>query len=222
LKKRIGDRRGRARFEIVGTLTGTLETVQRFKVRNVGAGGALVDSTVPLPLHSRITGRLAFRGQSREVRGEVRHITPLRDRADTMRYLIGVQWEPPTRVADLLGAEPVSPAAAGARHTPERRTSARLPAVGDVEIGQPNWSTVELLDISTTGVLVASPVVVDVGGKAELRVRLGERSFAAQIEVKRTDSAKTGLGSHRLGAAFVGLDEGNRLNLEDFIGDARR
>ena len=222
MKKRIGDRRGRGRFEIVGTLTGTLETLRRFGVRNVGAGGALFDTTVPFAPGSRITGRLTFRGHSREVRGKVRHVTTLPVRDPGMRYLVGVEWEPSTRLDDLLSMEPPRSSPGGARQGPERRASVRVAAGDEAEIGQPNWSTVELIDISTTGVLFGCPVAVDIGEKGQLRVRLGERSFAAQIEVRRADSRKAAHGAYRLGAAFVSLDEGSRLHLEDFIGDARR
>ena len=41
MKRRLGDRRVRPRFEIVGELWGTLETVLRLPLRNVGIGGAL-------------------------------------------------------------------------------------------------------------------------------------------------------------------------------------
>jgi hypothetical protein len=81
---------------------------------------------------------------------------------------------------------------------------------------------VELIDISTSGVLFVAPQPLDVGETGQLRMRLGERSFAAQVEVRRSDTRKTPHPSHRLGATFVSLDEVNRLNLEDFVGDARR
>ena len=108
------------------------------------------------------------------------------------------------------------------RQGTDRRATVRLTPGADAEISQPNWSAVELIDISTIGVLFASPTPLDVGEKGELRVRLGDGSFAAQIEVRRSDARKTPHTSYRLGAAFVSLDEGSRLHLEDFIGDARR
>jgi len=227
VKKRIGDRRGRERFEIVGMLTGTLETWLRYQIRDVGAGGALIDSVIPLSPGSRISGRLTLSGQTRDVRAEVRHITTLPERNDRgdrnegMRYWVGVQWDPATRVADLLSVEQMRPVQSNPKEGLERRATPRLMAGADAEIGQPNWSTVELVDISTTGVLFGSPTRMDVGDKGKLRVRLGERSFAAEIEVKRTDPRKTAHTTCRLGVQFVSLDEGSRLHLEDFIGDAR-
>ena len=49
MERRLGDRRGRPRFEIVGELWGTLDTALSMPLLNVGRGGALVRSTVPLP-----------------------------------------------------------------------------------------------------------------------------------------------------------------------------
>jgi hypothetical protein len=219
VKKRIGDRRGRSRFEIVGTLTGTFETVRRFGVRNLSTGGALVDTNQPFAPGSRIGGRLSFRGHTREVRGEVRHITTLPERHDGMRYLVGIAWDSSTNVEDVMSLEYKKPSPGG-RTGSERRASPRIP--GDGELGQPDWSTVELIDLSTSGVLFACSAAVDVGDKGELRVRLGERSFAAQVEIRRSDSRRTSHGAYRFGAAFVSLDEASRLHLEDFIGDARR
>ena len=221
MKKHIGDRRGRARFEIVGTLTGTLETWRRLEIRNLGDGGALLDTPVPFAPGSRISGRLSLRGRGREVRGEVRHITTLVARDDA-RYLVGVQWDSASRIADLLSTEPMKPMQTTVGQGAERRESVRFIAGADAELGQPNWSTVELIDISQTGVLFSTPTPLEVGERGELRVRLEHGSFAAQIEMKRAELRKTPHTTYRVGAAFVSLDEGSRLHLEEFIGDARR
>jgi hypothetical protein len=108
------------------------------------------------------------------------------------------------------------------RQGTDRREAIRLIAGTDAELGQPNWSTVELIDISRTGVLFSTPTALDVGERGELRLRLEHGSFAAQIETRRSDLRKTPHTTYRVGAAFVSLDEGSRLHLEEFIGDARR
>jgi hypothetical protein len=221
VKKHIGDRRGRARFEIVGTLTGTLETWRRLEIRNLAEGGALLDTPIPFAPGSRISGRLSFRGRVREVRGEVRHITTLVARDDA-RYLVGVQWDPSARIADLLTTETMKPMQTAVGQGTERRDATRFIAGPDAELGQPHWSTVELIDISQIGVLFSTPTRLDVGERGELRVRLEHGSFTAQIETKRSELRKTPHTTYRVGAAFVSLDEGSRLHLEEFIGDARR
>jgi hypothetical protein len=190
-------------------------------VRNVSAGGAAVETTVPLQAGSRMNGRLSFRGHSREVRGIVRHVTTLRDDERELRYLVGIAWvDGGAEVNDLLS--PVTPKAAqSTRHGTERRSNVRFSAGAEAEIGEPAWYTVEVLDISTSGVLFVAPLPLNAGETGELRMRLGERSFAAQIEVRRSDTRRTHPG-YRLGATFKSLDEANRLTLEDFVGDARR
>ena len=49
MRRKMADRRVRPRFDIVGDLWGTLETVLRLPVRNVSRGGAMIHSHVPLP-----------------------------------------------------------------------------------------------------------------------------------------------------------------------------
>ena len=123
--------------------------------------------------------------------------------------------------ADLESLETLRPAAPSVVHVPERRANLRFVAGADAELDQPTWSTVNLVDVSTTGVLFSSPVPLDVGERGELRVRFGEGSFAAQLEVRRTEVRKTPHLGYRAGAVFVSLDDVSRLHLEDFIGDAR-
>ena len=48
MKRRLGDRRGRPRFEIVGELRGTLDTVIGLPLVDIGKSGALVESPVAL------------------------------------------------------------------------------------------------------------------------------------------------------------------------------
>jgi hypothetical protein len=220
VSKHIGDRRGHARFEIVGTLTGTLKTWRRLEVRNLGEGGALLDTAVPFAPGSRISGRLVLRGRGRDVRGEVRHITTLVSRDDA-RYLVGVRWDPSSRVEDLLSVEPMKPMQTSLTQGADRRATVRFIAGADAELGQPNWATVELIDISTTGVLFSSPTGLVVGERGELRVRLGDRHFAAQIEAKRSDLRRGPHPLYHLAAAFISVDEASRLHLKEFIGEER-
>lgn len=138
-----------------------------------------------------------------------------------MRYLVGVQWDTSVTVADIFNMVQMRPAQTKFEHGVDRRAGVRVVPGPDVEIGQAHWSTVDVIDISTTGVLLASQQPLGVGEKGELRVRLGDRSFAAQLEVRRTDARRTPGMNHGIGARFVSLDESNRAHLEDFIGDQR-
>jgi hypothetical protein len=88
----VADRRTRARFDIVGDLWGTLETVLRLPLRNVSRGGALIHSHVPLPPHS--VHRLAFYSDGQDLSVPVRvSRVDMQESADGERtYLIGVEF----------------------------------------------------------------------------------------------------------------------------------
>lgn len=92
MKRRLGDRRNRPRFEIVGELWGTLETVLRLPLRNVGIGGALFESHVPLAAES--IHRLSWKCEDRDtvVQVRVRHVRPLEAADGERTYLIGIEF----------------------------------------------------------------------------------------------------------------------------------
>jgi hypothetical protein len=217
VKKRIGDRRKVPRFEIVGALGGTLETWQRFKLLNVGAGGALLEAPAPLLSGSRVNGRVTMAGQLREVRALVRRVDP---DASQQRYRVAVEWTQPLADTDtLLAADTTSPR----QHLriADRRRSARIAPRSPSEIEWPTWSTVTLVDISTSGVLFTSPVALAVGERGQIRMRLGDRTFSADVEIRRGQTQGAKHGGYRIGAVFSVLDEASRFALEDFLGDQR-
>ena len=74
MRRKLGDRReiGPA-YDIVGDLWGTLETVLRLPLRNVGPGGALLESHVPLPAES--VHRLTFSCDGQERRHRCGSVT---------------------------------------------------------------------------------------------------------------------------------------------------
>jgi hypothetical protein len=220
VKRRIGgDRRARGRFEIVGTLSGTLETTQRLGLRNVGPGGALIESKVPLPIGSRLTGKLSLEGQTREVRAEVRHAAGPTGRGGE-RYLVGVEWVDMTPIDDLL-REPARPGRESQAPVPERRRAGRMTTREGAEIYRPAWTTIELVDISTIGVMFVAPQEMARGEKGQLRLRLGDKDFVSEIEVSRVDRHPSASRGFRIGATFTVLDDIHRATLEEFIGTAR-
>jgi hypothetical protein len=92
VRRKLGDRRIRPRYDIVGDLWGTLETVLRLPLRNVSPGGALIESHVPLPAES--VHRLTFRceGQEAAAQVRVRHVKPTISIDGERTYLIGVEF----------------------------------------------------------------------------------------------------------------------------------
>jgi hypothetical protein len=91
VRRKLGDRRGRPRYDIVGDLWGTIETVLRLPLRNLGRGGALIESRIPLPVSSvqRLIVELDGEEWTTDVR--VRHATPAGAGGDS-HYLIGIEF----------------------------------------------------------------------------------------------------------------------------------
>jgi hypothetical protein len=156
-------------------------------------------------------------GQLRDVRALVRRVDP-----DTshQRYRIAVEWGQALADADTLFAVDTSSPRQPLRMA-DRRRSPRIAPRSPSGIEWPTWSTVTLVDISTTGVLFTSPVITAVGEKGQIRMRLGDRAFSADIEIRRGQSQGAKHGGFRIGAVFSALDETSRFALEDFLGDQR-
>lgn len=92
MKRRIGDRRSRPRFEIVGDLWGSLDTTASMLVQNLGRGGALLESPLPLASESVHWITALAEGEPHLVQIRVRHSSPVPARAGQPRFLIGVQF----------------------------------------------------------------------------------------------------------------------------------
>jgi hypothetical protein len=92
VRRKLGDRRIRPRFDIVGDLWGTLEAVLPLAVRNVGRGGALIEARAPLPADS--VHRLLFRSNGEDVWAEVRvrYVAPNTSDRNDPRFLIGLEF----------------------------------------------------------------------------------------------------------------------------------
>jgi len=98
LKERLGDRRTDLRFEIIGQLWGSLETVEQLSLRNLARGGALVESRMPLNQEMIRAVRLAFGDQTSDIQVKVRHVTS-EQVAGGERYLVGLEFVEPSAAA---------------------------------------------------------------------------------------------------------------------------
>jgi hypothetical protein len=161
-------------------------------------------------------------GQFLEIKAEVRHAGVRRARRDEDAHVIGIEWvDTAAAIADLLNGDGVKPTRENPRAGPERRRTPRVMPRDGAEINRPTWTTVELVDISTSGVLFFGREAMAVGQKGQLRMRLGDNGFASQIEVRRVDMHTTPSKGFRIGAVFSALDEASRQTLEQFIGTGR-
>ena len=95
MRRKLGDRRVKPRYDLVGDLWGTLETVLRLPLVNVSPGGALIESHVPLPAQS--VHRLTFDCNGREAATQVKvhHVRRQTAGDGSTRYLIGVEFMSP-------------------------------------------------------------------------------------------------------------------------------
>lgn len=89
--RRLSDRRGRLRFELVGDLAAALRTVEVLTVRDISWRGALVESSVPLPVESVQTLRFVSGDVMGEVTARVRHVTQVQAGAEES-YRIGFEF----------------------------------------------------------------------------------------------------------------------------------
>jgi hypothetical protein len=97
-KERLGDRRTDLRFEIIGQLWGSIETVEHLPLRNLSPGGALVESRLPVNPELVRSVRLAFGDQVNDVQVRVRHVTSEKV-AGGARYLVGLEFVEPSASA---------------------------------------------------------------------------------------------------------------------------
>jgi len=104
----------------------------------------------------------------------------------------------------------------------ERRRFPRTTVAAGHELRMPLQMTVQLLDISTSGVLIAAPQPLEPGAIAEIQTRLGADPVLMQVEVKRVapDGAPgKPAGRHRMGTRFVTIDDAGRRSIQRFLRD---
>jgi c-di-GMP-binding flagellar brake protein YcgR len=101
----------------------------------------------------------------------------------------------------------------------EQRKHARAHVKGNaVELSLSAQNTVQVLDISQTGMLLSAPQPLAIGQRAQIKTRLGAEPVTLPVVVRRvTNGIRTGHGSYRLGCEFVGLDEENRKKIGRFL-----
>jgi PilZ domain len=92
VRRRLGDRRGRPRFDVVGDLPGSLEAVLRLPLKNISRGGALIHSHVMLPPESIHTLRLDANGEVFTTQVRVKHVTDVTTSDGERTFLLGVEF----------------------------------------------------------------------------------------------------------------------------------
>src|SRR5437867_1879930 len=88
---------------------------------------------------------------------------------------------------------------------PERRRAPRVQPPQVQQLALETTIPVQVLDLSLSGVLLASKVALSVGERAELRVAIGSRSVRVMIEIRRVsveNNPPRGGARYRAGAVF--------------------
>lgn len=91
-RRRLGDRRGRRRFEIVGQLWGALEAVEPLRLRELARGGALLESGFSLQVDTIHRLRIASADRTTDLQARVRHVSRPQSSAGPPAYLIGLEF----------------------------------------------------------------------------------------------------------------------------------
>ena len=99
----MSDRRGKPRFDVIGSLWGVLELDEEACLRNVSTTGVLLDSPVAMALDSAQTIRLEVDGHDVSVEARVRHVRQQSNGSIERRYVIGLEFiEPPLSVLQTI------------------------------------------------------------------------------------------------------------------------
>ena len=96
MRRGMGDRRLRPRFDVVGQLAGTLDAALSMGIRDVGRGGAQVESAVQLVAGSVHRATFSCDGIEAAVQVCVRHVKPIFSSTGEQRFLIGVEFISPS------------------------------------------------------------------------------------------------------------------------------
>jgi hypothetical protein len=103
LIKSLGDRRARVRFEVLGTLRGTLELNEAARIVNISAQGALIESAARLALGSLHELQLTLDGHPARVSARVRRVEPVSEQSAAPLYLIGLEFlSPPSALIESI------------------------------------------------------------------------------------------------------------------------
>ena len=88
----LGDRRARLRFEVVGTLRGTLETMEPARLVNISGTGALVETPVAMQVDSIQVVQVTLDGQATRVTARVRHQSRIGQYPERIHYVVGLEF----------------------------------------------------------------------------------------------------------------------------------
>jgi PilZ domain len=222
-------RRQTLRFEVLGRMAGSVASIETLHPVNLGTGGALVESALPLPPNAELTMQLVLDGYVSETTVKIRRVIEIRREDGALRYRIGLEFQALSAETEQVIHEFVNVNQAhmtsGGLGTmtpsvPERRRSVRAAVGANSWLALPSTWPVQLLDLSFGGVALASPYDLEPGRSPSVRVTFGGQAFNSKVRVCWS-RRRTAISSNRpgfdIGACFVSLEAGSRLALESFL-----
>lgn len=103
MRRRLGDRRARPRFDIVGDLLGSTEAVLDLPLKDISRGGALIHSHVPLEPESIHTLRLHANGEVGTTLVKVKRVNDMTTGDGERTFLLGLEFiAPPAAVLQMV------------------------------------------------------------------------------------------------------------------------
>jgi hypothetical protein len=106
----------------------------------------------------------------------------------------------------------------------ERRRMPRVAVEAGPELSLDAAIPVQVIDISVSGVLLASKAELSIGDRAEFHASVGSRSLRLVIEIRRVsvdNNPVRGGMRYRAGAVFAPMSAEQRLTLEQLLGGER-
>lgn len=221
MRSTLGDRRAAMRFDLSNHAWGSLETRDAVPIRNIGKGGMLIEASLPPRMASNDRVHLELAEHASVAQGRVAHVTSIRDVLAGDRYLIGyafVDVEPATSAhIDRLtgsrsGAADVEDGGAASSSAEKRQTSRISVRTGRAYV-RSSSSTVQLLDISLGGMLVATTKQFDLGCQGELRAVVAGYPVAVTVAVRREDPPNVA-GQRRYATQIIAVSDIDQRHLE--------
>jgi hypothetical protein len=212
----VSSRHREARFEVVGSLPGTVATVQILSVLNLSCGGALGrGSNHPPP---SVVGTVCLESHDSRVLVQTRVVrTSGQFVAMEFVELDAAALEQVQQLFSsgaIVGDNAGSPNASYGR---QRRRFARQPVRGIVA-KMPTLVDVEVIDIGATGALIKARSPLRIGDRAQLRLVLGHQPFVGAVSVVRAVSGYNGDGgSTSVGVTFVEQNADSTSVLLEFL-----
>lgn len=103
---------------------------------------------------------------------------------------------------------------------PDRRRSPRVEVTNAVLVGRPVSMAVQMLDLSTEGLLMACPQPLRPGSQLRVAAQISGRRLDARLDVRHISSTwDPHIKGYRVGGRFVSLDPTVRGAIEDLLGE---